>query len=162
MVEDPADSLFGGRLAYDMGWSKYELAGMDMGVWAVARRLPHMVGRACRLAWHADRRALLAVLGCEVGRGTAAAFGLLATNEVLVELLSSGPTADRLRAALPALTWVALSAVAASVMGAVSVAAAGRLEPRVERPANVRLLSRAARVELATIEDTWWSVRIPC
>jgi ATP-binding cassette subfamily B protein len=150
---DAADALFGGRLTYDLGWTKHEWARLGMGAWAVARRLPRMVARAGRLSWDADRGALLAVLGCELGRGTAAAFGLLATNQVLVELLSGGPTTARLRAALPALAWVAFAGIAASVMSAVSLAAAGRLEPRVQRLANVRLLERAARVELATIQD---------
>jgi len=148
-----ADVLFGGRLSYDTGWSKHEWVLLGIGFWAIARRLPGMVTRAAALSWAADRRALLAVLAAELGQGVAAAFGLLATNQVLVELLAGGPTADRVVAALPALGAIAAAGVVASVLSAVSVGAAGRLEPRVERLANVRLLERAVRVELATIED---------
>lgn len=37
-----------------------------------------------------------------------AAFGLLATQRVLMELFAGGPTPDRVRAALPGLVAVAL------------------------------------------------------
>jgi ATP-binding cassette subfamily B protein len=148
-----AEALFGGPVQPGSGWAQHQWAVIGVSFLAVARALPRTIGQAVRLAWGADRPALLAVAVCEVGRGGAAAFGLLATNQVLLELLGAGPTPDRVRAALPALTLVVAAAVLASLMGAVSVAAAGRLEPRVERLANMRLLERAARVELAAIED---------
>ena len=85
--------LFGGRLAYGTGWATHEGAQMTVSAWAIARRLPQQVARAARLAWDADRRALMTVLGCQVGHGVAGALGLLATNSVLTGLLSGPPDA---------------------------------------------------------------------
>jgi ATP-binding cassette subfamily B protein len=71
---------------------------------AIARALPRTIGQAVRLAWEADRWALLAV--GEVGRGAATAFGLLATNQVLLQLLAARSTPGSVRATLPALGLV--------------------------------------------------------
>ncbi|AXI81693.1 ABC transporter ATP-binding protein [Peterkaempfera bronchialis] len=127
---------------------------MDMSFLAMARRLPRTALRAFTLAWAADRRALLSVLAAETGQGAARAFGLLATNLVLVELFAAGPTPDRVRSALPSLAWVAAAGALGAVLAAWSTAATGALEPKVERLATVRYLRRAARVELEAVEDS--------
>jgi ATP-binding cassette subfamily B protein len=152
-VSASEEELFGGPLRYDTGFSQYEYAYLDVTLTSMARSLPQLVNATLRLAWHADRRALLAVGAAEVGRGAGQAAGLLVTNQVLHALFASGDTHDRLRAALPAMVLASVVAAVASVLAAVSTAGTGRLEPKVERLATERYLAGAARVELSAIED---------
>lgn len=82
------------------------------------------------------------------------AVALVAVNAVLARLLESGDTADRLRAAAPALVVVALAALAGALLRAASTAGTGRLEPKVERVATERYLARTAEVELEAAPTT--------
>ncbi|MGO4425279.1 ABC transporter ATP-binding protein, partial [Streptomyces sp. MCAF7] len=82
--------LFGGRLRYDMGFSRYDDAYLHLSLWAMARRLPRLVGSTVRLAWAADRRALQTVAAAELGQGIGQAFSLVAVNDALAALLSDG------------------------------------------------------------------------
>ena len=152
-VSESEEVLFGGRLRYDTGWSQHEHAFLELSLWAMVRRLPGLVGGTVRLAWAADRRALLVVGGCEVGQGVVQAAGLVVTNEVLRALFAGGGTQERLKDALPALVVAAVLAVLNALLASGSTAGTGRLEPKVERVATERYLERAARVELAAIED---------
>ncbi|WP_344630107.1 ABC transporter ATP-binding protein [Streptomyces glaucosporus] len=119
----------------------------------MARMLPKLVGTAVRLAHQADARALRTVWLSELGRGIAQAVGLVAVNTVLGHLLTDGTTAQRLSAAVPALTAAAVTALLGSLLRSASTAATGALEPKVQRVATERYLSLVARVELAAIED---------
>ncbi|MYV78711.1 ATP-binding cassette domain-containing protein [Streptomyces sp. SID1046] len=155
---DPAVSeserrLFGGPLRYDAGWSNHEYAALEGRLLTTLRSMPRMVGGTLRLAWDTDRPALLTVAAAEAGQGVTSAVGLLVISDVLRTLLSEGSAADRLYAALPALAAGALVAVLGAVLAARSTAAAGRLEPKVERAAYEQYLSAAVEVELEAIED---------
>jgi ATP-binding cassette subfamily B protein len=145
--------LFGGKLHYDSGYNRHESAAAESSFVATFRRLPRLISRSFKLAWAADRAALVAVAVAQIGQGVAAAFGLLAANQVLIQLFAGGPTPDRVRAALPALAFVAGAGMVAVLLTAVTTAATGRLEPKVERTAEVELLRRVIRVEMTTIED---------
>lgn len=145
--------LFGGPLRYDSGFGRHDLAMLDLSFTQVARRIPLMIVATVRMAWGADRAALVAVAFAEIGQGAARAFGLLATNAALVSLFAAGPTPGRVRAAVPSLVAVAVATGSAAVLAALSTAATGRLEPKVERAATVQFLSRAIRVELSAMED---------
>ncbi|MER7791213.1 ABC transporter ATP-binding protein [Streptomyces sp. NPDC097640] len=145
--------LFGGRLRYDMGFSRYDDAYLHLSLWAMARRLPRLVGSTVRLAWAADRKALRTVAAAELGQGIGQAFSLVAVNDALAALLADGATADRLRGALPSLIVVGVVAVLGALLASASTAGTGRLEPKVERLATERYLECAARVELSAIED---------
>src|SRR3569833_4278038 len=68
---------------------------------AVARRLPALIGQAMRLAWRAGRTDTVTTVALNLMSGVFTALGLLATTGVLDALLASGPTPDRVRAALP-------------------------------------------------------------
>jgi ATP-binding cassette subfamily B protein len=151
-VSDSEQQLFGGPLRYDTGWSSHEYASLDLTLGSAVRSLPGLVGGAVRLAWAADRRALLTAGAAEVGQGVCAALGLLVTSAVLHALLGGGGAADRLHAALPALAATAAVAAAGAALASLSTAAAGRLEPMVERLATERYLRAAAAVELRTAE----------
>ncbi|MFI7690112.1 ABC transporter ATP-binding protein [Nonomuraea sp. NPDC049655] len=147
-VQEPAtDPIFGGGLQYSMGWARHE-ADLAVGFGVIMRKLPSLIGICLRLSWRADPAALVIVVACQLIVGAATAFGLLATNRVLQQILAVGPTPDRVRAAVPALVLVAAAGISVAVLTAWSGAASGRLQPKVEHLAYDELLSRAANVEL--------------
>ncbi|MFI9273174.1 ATP-binding cassette domain-containing protein [Kitasatospora sp. NPDC052896] len=149
--------LFGGPLRYDYNFSDHEQTMKRISFLSVARQVPRMLRIAVRLAWQADRAALVAVAVAELGRGVATAFGLLATNRALASLLAAGRTDQMLRRAFPAAAVVGGAAAFAAVMIVLSGWATGRLEPKTERAATVAYLRRAARVELSAVEDPEFS-----
>ncbi|MET8630754.1 ABC transporter ATP-binding protein, partial [Kitasatospora sp. NPDC004669] len=152
-VPDSEQLLFGGPMRYDYGWAKHEMASGKVTFWAVARQMPRFLRLAGRMAWQADRAALLTLVGAEVLRGLAAAFALIATNHALAALLAPGHVADVLRAALPAIVVVGVITGLASVLSAASGWAGGRLEPAVFRRATIEFLTIVSRSELEAIED---------
>ncbi|MFJ3876999.1 ABC transporter ATP-binding protein [Streptomyces sp. NPDC090077] len=152
-VSDSERLLFGGELAYDIGWERHEGAWLKLGLWAMARELPRLVGTGLRLARLADARALRVVLAAESARGIVQAVGLVAVNGVLGHVLAGGSTNERLARAVPALTVVAVSALLGSLLRSASTAATGALEPKVQRVATEQYLGLVHRTELAAIED---------
>ncbi|WP_420077690.1 hypothetical protein ACOAKG_42850 [Streptomyces sp. JL3001] len=126
-VSDAEQELFGGPLRYDLGWSQHEHASLDLTMMSALRSMPALVGAALRMAWSADRRALLAVVLSEIGQGLAGAAGLLAINAVMHALLAgTGRAAQRLQALLPGLLAVAAIGVVNSALSAWSTSRAGR------------------------------------
>ncbi|MER5281301.1 ABC transporter ATP-binding protein [Streptomyces sp. NPDC002809] len=153
-VSDAEQELFGGPLRYDMGWSRHEHATLDLTMMSALRSMPALVGATLRMAWKADRRALVAVAVCEIGQGIAAAVSLLAINSVMHALLGgTGNAPQRLHALVPGLLAAAAIAVVNSGLAAWSTSRAGRLEPLVERIATTQYLAAAASVELEAIDD---------
>ncbi|MFC9295497.1 ABC transporter ATP-binding protein [Streptomyces sp. NPDC057011] len=152
-VSESERRLFGGPLRYDAGWSNHDYARLESRLLATLRSMPRMVGGTLRLAWETDRRALLTVAVAEAGQGVTSAVGLLVLSGVLRTLLGAGSTAERLHDAVPALAAGALVAVLGAVLASRSTAAAGRLEPKVERAAYEQYLKAAVEVELEAIED---------
>ncbi|MFJ3978101.1 ABC transporter ATP-binding protein [Streptomyces sp. NPDC090021] len=145
--------LFGGPLRYDAGWSHHDYARLEGRLLSTLRSMPRMVAGTLRLAWDTDRPALLTVAASEAGQGVTSAVGLLVLSEVLRTLLGAGSPAERLHAAMPALAAGALVAVLGAVLASRSTAAAGRLEPKIERAAHEQYLKAAVEVELEAIED---------
>ncbi|MFC9078226.1 NUDIX domain-containing protein [Streptomyces sp. NPDC057062] len=80
----------------------------------MAAALPRMMAMVLRTGWQTDRQALAGVVVAQLGQGVTSAWGLIAVNSVLTQLFSDGPTADKLRQALPALIVLGLTAVAAA------------------------------------------------
>jgi ATP-binding cassette subfamily B protein len=122
-------------------------------VGAMARRLPRLLAAAVRLAWRASRRDTLLAICLTTAGGVLTAVGVLATQGVATALLAAGPTADRLRAALPAL----LAVGGAQGLRATVTAAAGwaqaRLGPQVGAAAEAQLVELTTGVELAAFDD---------
>ncbi|WP_033825790.1 MULTISPECIES: ABC transporter ATP-binding protein [unclassified Kitasatospora] len=145
--------LFGGRLRYDYGFTSHEQTMLKISFLTVARQIPGMLRTALHLAWHADRAALVVIAVAEIGRALAAAFGLLATNRALAALFAPGSADQLLRAALPAALAVGGASALSALLTIASSWAGDRLEPKTERAATVAFLGRAARVELASLED---------
>ncbi|WP_078628277.1 ABC transporter ATP-binding protein [Streptomyces sp. NRRL F-2664] len=152
-VSESERRLFGGPLRYDAGWSHHDYARLEGRLLSTLRSMPRMVAGTLRLAWDTDRPALLTVAASEAGQGVTSAAGLLVLSEVLRTLLAPGSPAERLHAALPALAAGALVAVLGAVLASRSTAAAGRLEPKIERAAHEQYLKAAVEVELEAIED---------
>ncbi|MEU6310648.1 ABC transporter ATP-binding protein [Streptomyces sp. NPDC047014] len=152
-VSESERLLFGGELAYDIGWDQHEGAWLELGLWTMAKGLPRMIATGLRLAHLADARALRVVIAAEVGRGVTQAVGLVAVNSVLGHILGGGVTNARLANAFPALTVVAVVALLGSLLRSASTAATGELEPKVQRVATEQYLALVHRVELAAIED---------
>ncbi|MER5301716.1 ABC transporter ATP-binding protein [Streptomyces lasiicapitis] len=148
----PEQLLFGGRLRGSWGWTAHEGARLNTSFLTILRQIPTLFRHTVSLAWRADPWALVVVAVAQLGQAAATAFGLLATNRVLVSLFAAGPTADRVRDALPSLVWVAAASAFAATLRAVSFAAAGRLGPKVERLAGLSMMEKVIRVEMEHIE----------
>ncbi|MFD8782782.1 ABC transporter ATP-binding protein [Kitasatospora sp. NPDC059599] len=152
-VSESEQLLFGGPLRYDYGWAKHEFVGARVTFGTVARQMPRFLGLAGRMAWAADRTALVTLVGAEVLRGVAAAVVLIATNQALGRLLAPGDVRTVLHAAVPAVVAVGAVSALSAVLAAVSGLASGRLEPAVFRRATVDFLDVVSRSELEAIED---------
>lgn len=146
------DPLFGSGIVFQMGWARHHGEVAEASLGQLARRLPQLIKICLRLGWRADRRGLIMLLVCQSATGIATAFGLLATNEVLIRLLAEGPSPARAVAALPALILVGVAAGGGALMSIAGTAASGRLRPRVTRHAFSELMTRATSVELSVFE----------
>ncbi|MEU4586591.1 ABC transporter ATP-binding protein [Kitasatospora aureofaciens] len=152
-VSDSEQLLFGGPMRYDYGWARHELAGAGLSFWSIARQMPRFVALAGRMAWSADRTAMVTLVGAELLRGVAAALALIATNRALARLLVPGEVSAVLHAALPAIITVGVITTLSALLSTASHWASGRLEPAVFRQATVDFLGIVAGAELEAIED---------
>ncbi|GHB77935.1 multidrug ABC transporter permease [Streptomyces xanthochromogenes] len=152
-VSAAEEELFGGALRYDAAWSEHERSRVEVTLLSALRSMPRLVGATVKRAWRADRSGLVVLGIAEVGQGIAAAIGLLIVNSVMHALLGGGSAPERLHQALPAVVAGACAAVIRSLFAGLSTSRAGRLEPLVERIAQVQYLKAAAEVELEAIED---------
>lgn len=154
-AEDEAgDPLFGSGIHFTAGWTRHDVEITQVSLFQVIRQLPQQIRTCLGLAWRADRRAVLGVLICQSATGIATAFGLLATNSVLLNLFAAGPSPARVRAAVPSLILVGLAAMGATVTATLGKAASTRLRPKVTRRAYGELLRRSTTVELLTFEQS--------
>ncbi|MEU7800511.1 ABC transporter ATP-binding protein [Micromonospora arborensis] len=130
-------------------WETGVRARAEAGVFTVFAELPRLVWTALGVSWRADRLRTGVVAVATVGAGVMAAFGLLATQRVLVELFAGGPTADKVRAALPALAVLAVAVALRAGMGIATGYAQNALTPQVSREVERGLfeVSTAVRLE---------------
>ncbi|MCC9309155.1 ABC transporter ATP-binding protein/permease [Kitasatospora sp. RB6PN24] len=152
-VSESEELLFGGPMRYSAGWAKHELASGEVSFLSVARQLPGLLRLAGRMAWLADRRAMVVLVGAELLRGAAAGVVLLATSRALRALLGHGDVGQVLRAAIPAIVVAGAVAALSAVLAAASEWASGRLEPAVFRGATSSFLEAVVRSEQEAIED---------
>ncbi|WP_283257797.1 ATP-binding cassette domain-containing protein [Streptomyces lavenduligriseus] len=151
-ISDAERELYGGRLRHDQSYVRHAGPLTRLGFGHMAAALPRMVGSVLRTGWKADRRALMGVVVAQLGQGVTAGWGLVAVNGVLTRLFADGPTADKLREALPSLAVLAVAAVATAVLSAWSTAMSGRLEPQVERAVSARYYAAVTHVEVEATE----------
>jgi ATP-binding cassette, subfamily B, bacterial len=120
---------------------------------AMARRLPALLAAALRLAWQASRRDTVLAVVLTLGAGTLTGAGVLATRGVAGALLAGGPTAERLRAALPSLLVVAVALGLRSLLSTAAGWAQARLAPQVSAASETRLVGLTTSVDLAAFDD---------
>jgi ATP-binding cassette subfamily B protein len=152
-ISNAERELFGGRLRYDYSFIRHEGPLARLGFGHMAAALPRMVAMVLRTGWQADPRALSGVVAAQLGQGVTAAWGLVAVNRVLTELFAAGPTAGKLREAVPSLLLLAVAGVVAALLGAWSTAMSGRLEPQVERAVSARYYAAVSDVEVEATEQ---------
>jgi ATP-binding cassette, subfamily B, bacterial len=128
-------------------------ARAETGLIGVFTELPGLVAKAVRVAWRADRARTAAVAVSTLLSGALAAFGLLATQRVLIQLFEGGPTPDRVRAALPALAWLAAATAIRGALGMAVGYALNGLTPRVTQLVERELFEHTTAVELAAFDD---------
>ncbi|MFD6274788.1 ABC transporter ATP-binding protein [Streptomyces sp. NPDC060209] len=151
-ISNAERELYGGRLRYDQSFVRHAGPLTRLSFRHMAAALPRMVALVLRTGCQTDRRAMAGVVAAQLGQGVTAAWGLVAVNSVLTDLFAEGPTADKLRGALPSLTVLAATAVVAALLMAWSTAMSGRLEPQVERAVSARYYTAVTRVELEATE----------
>ncbi|MFJ6841318.1 ABC transporter ATP-binding protein [Streptomyces griseoluteus] len=134
---------------------------------ATARRLPAVLTRVIRLAWHADRRALCAMLTAQTAAAALSAVALTVTTTLLAAALDaataygrSEPVAPILRGAATPAIWVTAALAGAALCDTAARAAAARLSPRVFREADLEVLAAAASVELIAYEHPGFEDRL--
>ncbi|WP_328654476.1 ABC transporter ATP-binding protein/permease [Micromonospora sp. NBC_00330] len=133
-------------------WETGVRARAEAGVFTVFAELPRLVWAALGVSWRADRLRTGVVAVATVGAGVMAAFGLLATQRVLVELFAGGPTADKVRAALPALAVLAVAVALRAGMGIATGYAQNALTPQVSREVERGLFEVSTQVRLEAFD----------
>lgn len=136
-----------------MWWETGLRARVDAGLLAVFAELPRLVARAVMISWRADRTRTTVVGVATVGAGVMAAFGLLATQRVLVELFAGGPTPDKVAAALPALVLLAAATAIRAGLGIATGYAQNGLTPRVSREVERGLFEVTTLVRLDAFDE---------
>jgi ATP-binding cassette subfamily B protein len=122
----------------------------------MARRLPKLLGEAWLLAWRAGPGTTAAVVALQVAAGVASAVGLISVVGVFDGLLRTGPTPERVRAAVPSLLLLVAALAVRGGLSSAAAAANGRLSPKVYQAAEMRLLGLTTRVDLSTFDDPDW------
>lgn len=117
------------------------------------RAAPAALGVLVRLAWQTSPRLTLLAAAVELASGCATAFGLLATANVLAQLLVQGPTPQRVVATLPALALAMASYTARGLLDAAVGAVQAVLAPRVELRAQDELHAEVIGAELVAFDD---------
>jgi ATP-binding cassette subfamily B protein len=134
-------------------WETGLRARAETGLMGVFTSLPGLMAKAVRVAWRADRWRTAIATACTLVSGAMAAFGLLATQRVLIQLFAGGPTPDRVRAALPALTFLAAATAIRGGLGMAIGYALNGLTPRVHQAVERDLFEHTTAVELAAYDD---------
>ena len=124
-----------------------------LSAWTVITRLPRMVAGILRVAWRANRADTLTTLTLYTAAGIVGAISLVVVVRVLDSLFATGPTPDRLYAALPSLV---LLAGVITLRGALNVGAGWaqeRLGPQVERALEIDLFALTSQTRLEAYDD---------
>lgn len=137
------------RLASDRHFE----ASVNLSTWAIARRLPRTLTDAARLGWRTDRRAVLPLLGCQIGAAALTATALAATTRVLAAVFTGNDIAAGLRENLTAVVVFALAACGRYLLDAGARGAAAQLAPKAVREADLEVITAATAAELVAYED---------
>ncbi|NKZ07280.1 ABC transporter ATP-binding protein [Actinomadura latina] len=135
-------------------WHEKDRELAETGLGTVARRLPAVIAQAAGLAWRASRVDTIATISLNLVAGVFTAFWLLATTGVLTALFSAAPTPSRVRDALPSLAVVAGAVALRAALQACAGWSQSRLNPQVQRLAELRLYEATTAVHLAALDDS--------
>lgn len=134
-------------------WAVGQEKAAQAGLREVAAATPRTLRGLLRLAW-STAPGLTALAGLlHLATGCVQAFGLLATTDVFASLLATGPTADRVLAALPALALVVAAHAGRGLLDAGTGAVRAVLAPRIERRAEDELYAALIDVELVAFDE---------
>jgi ATP-binding cassette subfamily B protein len=151
---DPsAPTLIGVEDLKTPSWVQVEETMVGSGASRMLRAAPAALAVVVRLAWQTSPRLTLLAATVELVAGCATAFGLLATANVLTQLLEQGPTPQRVLAALPALALVMASYAARGLLDAAVGAVQAVLAPRVELRAQNELHAAVIGADLIAFDD---------
>ncbi|MFE4055012.1 ABC transporter ATP-binding protein [Streptomyces sp. NPDC059096] len=120
---------------------------------AIAAQLPATLRRAWLLSWQADRRATLTLTACALASALLTAIALRATSTLLTFLLAPGTAAHRLELALPALVIASVAVCGSYLSDASARFFANRLAPKVNREADLAVITASTDAELSAFED---------
>ena len=134
-------------------WAQVHETIAGTGTGRMLRAAPGALGVVVRLAWRTSPRLTLLAAAVELLSGSATAFGLLATANVLTQLLEQGPTPQRVLAALPALALVMVSYAARGLLDAAVGAVQAVLAPQVELRAQNDLHTAVIGADLIAFDD---------
>jgi ATP-binding cassette subfamily B protein len=134
-------------------WAAVDAQVAAAGVWRTLAAVPGAVRTVTVLAWRTSPRLTLLVGLVHVLSGFVTALGLLATANVLTELLETGPTPERLVASLPAIGLVTLSFAARGLLDGLVGGLQGALTPRLRHEAQDEVHVAVLGAELAAFDD---------
>ncbi|HEX8303543.1 MAG TPA: ABC transporter ATP-binding protein/permease [Jatrophihabitans sp.] len=123
------------------------------GLPTMLRQLPRSTRSILAMVYRAAPGTAVSILVLQLLSGVASAFGLLTTTAVLDQLLTAGPTSERVAAATPALMAVAALYSARGLLDAAVALAKARVGPAVRRLSATKLIEVSVGVELAAFDD---------
>lgn len=150
----PEGALIGVEDLEPPRWADVDQKVAGAGLWETVRELPMAARLVVGLSFRASpgRTVLAGVV--QLASGCASALGLFATAGVLTQLLTAGPTPERVVASLPAIAAVVGAFALRGLLDSAVSAVQGVLMPLVRRAAQDRLNSAVAEVELLAWEDS--------
>ncbi|MFF2402696.1 ABC transporter ATP-binding protein [Streptomyces goshikiensis] len=131
-------------------------AALDASFLVILRQLPQLAATAMRLAWAADRRAVLWLAVLQLAGGALTALALYGTRGALAPMFAAGPVPERLQQAMPSLILITTAAAARSITTAAAITVNARIGPRVDGRAELAYLEAATRVPLSSYDDPAW------
>jgi ATP-binding cassette subfamily B protein len=134
-------------------WEAGVHARASAGVLAVLGELPRLLRQALAISWRTDRVRTAIVAVTIIGTGVLTTFGLLATQQILIQLFEAGPTPSRVVAALPALAYLAVLIALRGSLGVAVAYAENGLTLRVGREVKRRLFEVTTAVKLDSFDQ---------
>jgi ABC-type multidrug transport system fused ATPase/permease subunit len=128
-------------------------AAGSAGRWLAFERLAMAVRPVVDVLARAAPRLAVAVVALQLAAGLVTAGVVLASAAAINALLAHALNAERLRAAVPALLFLAGAFVVKLALDALTARVRAELSPRVHRIAQARLLEASLQVELAAFDD---------
>jgi ATP-binding cassette, subfamily B, bacterial len=122
--------------------------------WQTVRSVPAAVGAVVMLAWRASPGWTVVAGLLHVLSGCVTAFSLLATANVLDQLLTQGPTPERVVHSLPAIALLVASYSTRAGLDATVALVQGVLSPKVELAARDQLYQAVLEVEASAFDDS--------